>query len=408
MRFEQIVSDERILNALEEMRFKEPTRVQEKSIPLIREGKDVMVQSETGSGKTAAFGIPIIEKTIPGKGIQALVVAPTRELAEQISSHLNKLAKGTRAKITAVYGGVALEPQERALRKADIVVGTPGRLLDHAGRKTIDLSRVQTVVLDEADRMLDMGFIQDINRILDLLPAHKQTLLFSATLSRGLYKLVSRHMNDPEEVNTRQYVDHTLLTQVYYDAQKNERFSLLAHLLKSEEYEKTIVFCNTRRDVDLVADNLRAQGIKAEPLHGGLSQSRRNKTLDNFRKGRTRVLVATDVAARGIDIDKLTHVFNYGIPRDPKEYVHRIGRTARMGSKGKVLNIITRDDYDKFARIKSRHGFKIRKAEEVNFRRVRFRTSDQRRPVHRGGFRESRRRERFPSGNQGLRLVRVS
>ncbi len=416
MKIENIVTEDRVSSALKEMEFKTLSPVQEKTIPVIKAGKDVIVQSETGSGKTAAFGIPLIELIENGKGIQALVLVPTRELAEQTVAHMKQISKYKKIPITAVYGGVAIGPQVEKLKTACVVVGTPGRILDHAERGTLNFSKIKYLVFDEADRMFDMGFIDDMKKVLGLVPHERQTLLFSATLNRSILELVGEYMNDPVEISTKEYVENQYLTQVYYDVQKNQKFSLLLSLLKSKRIKKAIVFCNTRREVTLLSFNLRKQGINAWQLHGGLTQKQRNQTMEKFRRGDEMILVASDVAARGIDITGIEHIFNYDVPRDPKEYVHRIGRTARMGSKGEVVNIVCEKDYMNFNRITSRHSFKIQKEKVPKLERVKFNTSDVdfRRPQRKGrtpaAYSQDRRgygRERKPVQRVGG-LIKVS
>ncbi len=342
---------EPILKSIKEENFKKPTEIQEKSIPLILSGKDVIAGSATGSGKTLAFGTGIIQNLKGGNGIQSLILTPTRELAEQVTNALITFSKYERLRITAVYGGVAIGPQINKLRTADVVVATPGRLLDHIERKTIRLTGVKILVLDEADRMLDMGFIDDVTKIMRRCPRERQTLLFSATISREIANLAGRYMKDPVKVEAEQYVDPAKLTQVYYDVPENVKFSLLVHLLKHENTGLAMVFCNTRKNTDFVANNLEAAGVDAHAIHGGFSQAKRNSALKYFNSQDACVLVCTDVAARGLDIPGVSHIYNYDLPNDSNEYIHRIGRTARAGKEGKVINVLSSSSYDNFRRL---------------------------------------------------------
>ncbi len=342
---------EPVLRSIKDEKFESPSEIQEKSIPLIMAGKDVIAGSATGSGKTLAFAAGIIKNSEKGKGIQALILVPTRELAEQVARTLAKFSKYRPMEIIAVYGGVGINPQIQGLRTADVVVGTPGRLLDHIERSTIRLGRVKTLVLDEADRMFDMGFKDDVERIIRKCPEERQTLLFSATITKEVVQLSKRHMKKPLEVSVDSYVDPKKLIQTFYDVSEELKFNLLLHLLKNEKSGLVMVFCNTKRNTDKVADNLRYSNVDALAIHGGLPQGKRNNVIENFHSGRSCVLVCTDVAARGLDIPGVSHVYNYDIPRESKQYIHRIGRTARAGADGKAINILCRKDYDNFSQI---------------------------------------------------------
>lgn len=340
-----------ILRAIEDEQFEKPTEIQEKSIPLILTGEDVIAGAATGSGKTLAFAADIIQNAKRGEGIQALVLTPTRELAQQVAAALAVFSRYTPLKIVAVFGGLSINPQIEQLRKADVVVGTPGRILDHIGRRTINLRRVNTLVLDEADRMLDMGFIDDVEQIIRECPRERQTLLFSATIPREVARLARKYMNDPVQVAAETYVDPKKLTQFFYDVPDNMKFSLLVHLLKHEKAGLVMVFCNTRRNTDFVANNLKAAGVDALAIHGGLTQDKRNRVMKQFHGQNVCVLVCTDVAARGLDIPGVSHIYNYDIPRDSNDYIHRIGRTARAGKEGRAINILASSDYDSFRRV---------------------------------------------------------
>ncbi len=342
-----------VQQAVKELGYTTWTPIQEMAIPLILAGKDVMGQSHTGSGKTAAFGLPIVEKIRPTGVVQALILVPTRELCEQVMQEMRKFSKHKRMSVTAVYGGAAMGMQIQHLRRTDIVVGTPGRVLDHIERGTLRLNAIHTLVLDEADRMLDMGFIQDMKKIIRLIPAQRQTLLFSATFSHEIQQIASQHMKHPQLVKAQTHVDKGKLEQIYYDLDKkaDQKFGLLMHVLNTEKPPLAIIFCGTRRNVDKVERNLNANGIKAEAIHGGLSQNQRKRTLQDFHSGRFHVLVASDVAARGLDIKNVSHIINYDISRTPADYIHRSGRTARAGEAGKIISLLAPPDYDYFRSI---------------------------------------------------------
>jgi len=347
--FRDLGLSDSLFKTINELGFEKPTKIQEQSIPLILQGKDVIGESETGSGKTLAFGCGIIEKVIPGKGIQALVLTPTRELAEQVKKAIDQFSNGKKLVVTSVYGGVSLENQMHELMRSDVVVSTPGRLLDHMKRRSIDISKIKILVLDEADRMLDMGFIDDVERIVRSCPKQRQTLFFSATIDSRIKSLAKKYMNDPKEIRAGTQVDPSKLKQVYYNTRGGLKLSLLVHLLKEDRSGLAMVFCNTRTNTDFVVENLKANGIKAIAIHGGFTQTKRMKSLEIFDK--VGVLVCTDVAARGLHIENISHVYNYDIPIDPKDYVHRIGRTARAGKDGKVVNLLSDRDHDNFRRV---------------------------------------------------------
>ncbi|MFH1424831.1 MAG: DEAD/DEAH box helicase [archaeon] len=396
--FRKLGITEPVLRAITEQGFVMPTEVQIKSIPLVVDGKDIIAGAATGSGKTLAFGSGIIQNSERGKGIQALILTPTRELAEQIKGALNGFSKYKSLRITAVYGGVGIMGQINSLRSADVVVGTPGRLLDHMQRKTIDLRCVSILVLDEADRMLDMGFLPDVERIINSCPKKRQTLLFSATVSTGISKLAQKYMNAPIDIAAESQVDPRMLKQVYYDVRDSLKFSLLVHLLKHENSSGLVmVFCNTRRYVDQIADNLKANGISAIAIHGGQNQSKRNKTMQQFHAQNIKVLVCTDVAARGLDIKGVSHIYNYDIPKESKQYIHRIGRTARAGKEGKAINILSSRDYENFGFVKRDTAADI-KREEVPYveQAVMKRTENKRSNYKQGGG-----RGRPQGGNRG-------
>lgn len=330
--------------SLERMGFEEATPIQEETIPLAQQGKDVIGQAQTGTGKTTAFGVPIIEKIdTQNPDIQALIIAPTRELAIQVSEEIYRIGYGKRARILSVYGGQEIGRQIRALRnRPQIVVGTPGRILDHIKRGTMKLHGVQTLVLDEADEMLNMGFIEDINAILENVPSERQTLLFSATMPGPIRKIADNYMKTPTEVRIKaKEMTVENIEQFFVKAQEREKFDALTRLLNVHTPELAIVFGRTKRRVDEVAQALNLRGYLAEGIHGDLTQAKRLSVLRQFKEGKIDVLVATDVAARGLDISGVTHVYNFDIPQDPESYVHRIGRTGRAGKSGVAVTFVT-------------------------------------------------------------------
>jgi superfamily II DNA/RNA helicase len=388
--FAKLGLNEKLLRAIKDAGFSAPSEIQEKAIPLVIAGKDVLGGSATGSGKTLAFGAGILQNTEKGMGIQALILTPTRELADQISGVLKKFSRYCDISITEIYGGVSIEPQIGRLRRAEIVVGTPGRVLDHIERGTINLSHVKTLVLDEADRMLDMGFINDVEDIIKVCKNRTQTLLFSATLSADIEHIAKRHMKNPTNIEVYSYVDSSKLKQIWYDAPNNVKFSLLVHLLRQEKGGLVMVFCNTRANVDFVTKNLKNNGLHALAVHGGLSQNKRSSTMDFFNSQEVSILVCTDVAARGLDIKGVSHVYNFDIPKTSEEYVHRIGRTARAGKEGIAISIVTQRDYDNFRRVMEDPELKLEQVEvpEVEQVRVHFESRGEGRfDRGRGGFR---------------------
>ncbi len=358
--------------AILDLGFAEFTEIQEKCIPIIQQGKDVIGTSYTGSGKTAAFGFPALEKVIPGKGLQLLVIVPTRELCAQVTKELRKFTKYRKTHITDIYGGVSINPQIENLKYADAVVGTPGRLLDHLSRGTLDTSRIRILILDEADKMFEMGFIDDIRRIVSRVPRNSQKLMFSATMPQEVMNIAKNYMNNPEKVRMQTYVDKGKLVQHYYEVSRNNKFSLLAHIIKKELNGLIIVFCATRHFVDIVNRNLYKQNIKSLALHGGITQSRRKEVMEAFREGKLDVLVASDVAARGLDIKNVNLIINYDIPKTSLEYVHRIGRTARAGDEGRVISLLSENDHDNFRRVLEDRELLIHKMKTPQFQNVPF------------------------------------
>ncbi len=349
--FENFGLSQTLQLTIKQMGFTEPTQIQRLAIPHIIAGKDLIGESATGSGKTLAFGCGIVEKVTSDAGVQALILAPTRELAEQVKDSLREIAHHNQLRIIAVYGGVSITRQILDMKKADVVVATPGRLLDHIKRRTIDLTKIKILVLDEADRMLDMGFIDDVERIIRACPNNRQTLFFSATISPDITRLAHRYMKEPISVNAKNMVDPNKLKQFFYEVPKHMKLSMLAHLLENEKTKLAMIFCNTRRTTDFVVKNLKSNGIEAIAIHGGLSQDKRTKTIKRFNDANSGALVCTDVAARGLHIEDVSHIYNYEAPNDPKDYVHRIGRTARAGEHGKVINLLCDSDHNNFSRI---------------------------------------------------------
>ena len=408
MSFENLNVKPEIVRALKELEFEEPTFIQKQAIPLIKTGRDVIGKSKTGSGKTAAFGVPLLEKMTPGGNVQALVIAPTRELAVQISKELKKFGKYTKISVATVYGGVSIHPQMKSISKSQVVVGTPGRLLDHLQRGTLNLSDIKVFVLDEADRLVDMGFIRDIKRILGHTPKGKQMLLFGATISGEIESLKRQYMNSPAVAEAEAHVEEDVLEQYYYDIGPHEKFSLLCHLLTKEDMKRGIIFCSTIATVNLVASNLRKQGIRSEMIHGKLAQNKRMKIMDGFKRGDPKILVASAVAARGLDIKDVTHIFNYDLSQNPEEYIHRIGRTARAGETGKAITLLSPKDHITFQQITRKYGINVTSLPGENFRKVPFDAKSHRRGSYRGNRRKGpRKRPSGPStyGNTRDRII---
>ncbi|WP_029420439.1 DEAD/DEAH box helicase [Alicyclobacillus macrosporangiidus] len=341
--FTDFALSKRVQQAIDDMGYEEPSPIQAACIPLILEGRDVIGQAQTGTGKTAAFGIPVVERVGPEGHVQALVLTPTRELAIQVAGEFRKIGKYKRVRTLPIYGGQSIGHQIRAVQQGvQIVIGTPGRVLDHIHRGTLKLDHVRMVVLDEADEMLDMGFIEDIEAILGETPSDRQTLLFSATFTDDIKRLALRYMRDPEHVTVnRGEVTVPLTDQVYYKVLERNKLESLCRIIDSEEVQLGIVFCRTKRGVDELTEALIARGYLVDGLHGDLSQAQRDRVMKKFRTGEIELLVATDVAARGLDVENVTHVINYDIPQDPESYVHRIGRTGRAGKRGLAITLVT-------------------------------------------------------------------
>lgn len=344
--FQELQLSREVQSAIDEIGFSEPTPIQQKAIPVLKEGRDVIGQAQTGTGKTAAFGIPAAENMTKQKHVQTLILAPTRELAIQVADELRKIMKYKRFNVVAIYGGQPIHPQIRELKQgAHVVVGTPGRILDHLQRKTLVINRVDTVVLDEADEMLDMGFIQDIEAILNRLPKERQTMLFSATLPHDIKRLSRRYMKNPIQVSvTKGNETADTINQLFYRTFEQHKLDAITRIIDTENIEVAIVFCRTKKGVATLAEALASKGYRAEGLHGDLTQPQRTNVMNAFRKKRINLLIATDIAARGIDVAHVTHVINYDIPEDPEQYVHRIGRTGRAGKSGIAITLVAPQD----------------------------------------------------------------
>ena len=355
MSFETLGLSAELLRAIREQGYTEPTPVQTQSIPLILEGKDVLAGAQTGTGKTAGFTLPLLQKlkdsTVPGgrRKIRALVLTPTRELAAQVEQSIKTYGRHLPLRSTVIFGGVKINPQKTILRNGvDILVATPGRLLDHVGQRTVDLSQVEILVLDEADRMLDMGFIHDIRKLIALMPesGKRQNLLFSATFSKEIKQLADGLLNHPKLIEVERNDDTTnLIKQVIHPVDKRRKRELLSHMIGSQNWRQVLVFTRTKHLANRLAQQLGKDGLSAAAIHGNKSQAARTRALAEFKSGEVRILVATDIAARGLDIDQLPHVVNYELPNVAEDYVHRIGRTGRAGNEGEAVSLVCIDEH---------------------------------------------------------------
>ncbi|MBC8519764.1 MAG: DEAD/DEAH box helicase [Gammaproteobacteria bacterium] len=353
MSFESLGLSAEIMRAVTEQGYSEPTPIQFQAIPVILQGKDVLAGAQTGTGKTAGFTLPLLElllKHAQGKGrrpVRALVLTPTRELAAQVGESIETYGRHLPLRSTVIFGGVKINPQIQKLRHGvDVLVATPGRLLDHAQQKTVDLSHVEILVLDEADRMLDMGFIHDIRRVLKLMPRERQNLLFSATYSNKIKQLANDLLNNPELIEVaRQNTTAETVDQVIYPVDKKRKRELLSHMIGSKNWRQVLVFTRTKHGANRLAKQLEKDGLTASAIHGNKSQGARTRALAGFKRGDVRVLVATDIAARGLDIDQLPHVVNFELPNVPEDYVHRIGRTGRAGNEGEAASLVCVDEH---------------------------------------------------------------
>lgn len=349
MKFSELGLSDRLLTAISNSGFEEATPIQAETIPMVLKGEDVIGQAQTGTGKTAAFGLPILQKIdFDNPNVQALIISPTRELAIQTQEEIYRLGKDEKARVQVVYGGADIRRQINALKgHPQIVVGTPGRILDHIRRRTLKLEHVKTLVLDEADEMLNMGFLDDIEDIIKQTPKQRQTLLFSATMPAQIKRVGVQFMKDPHQVTIKaKELTTDLIDQYYVRVKEYEKFDTMTRFFDVQDPEVTIVFCRTKRRVDEVSKGLEARGYKAAGLHGDLTQARRSQIMQEFKVGKIDILVATDVAARGIDISGVTHVYNYDIPQDPDSYVHRVGRTGRAGKHGVSITFATPNEME--------------------------------------------------------------
>jgi ATP-dependent RNA helicase DeaD len=362
--FKEIGINPRILRAIEDLGFTVLFPIQEKAIPPLMEGKDVIGQSHTGSGKTAAFGIPLISKMEENdKHVQALVLTPTRELAVQVAKDINAYAKYTEIRALAIYGGESIENQFSKLRSFPrVVVATPGRLIDHLRRGSIKLSALKFVVLDESDRMLDMGFIEDVEYIMENAPIDIQTALFSATMPREILALSDRYMRSPVKILlSKDEIGLEAIDQLYLMVDEQYKFDALCKVFAKQAVNQALIFCDTKWKTGILATELQKAGYQALPIHGDLTQRQRDNALMLFRNGKIDILVATDVASRGLDIRGVSHVVNFDVPKDPLSYFHRIGRTARAGRDGIAITLVGQKEYEDFERIRSMTKIPMRK-----------------------------------------------
>ncbi|MDE2366282.1 MAG: DEAD/DEAH box helicase [Betaproteobacteria bacterium] len=372
MSFTQLNLSTEILRAIAGQGYTEPTPIQAQAIPPILEGRDIMGAAQTGTGKTASFTLPMLNRLQPDANtsasparhpIRALILVPTRELATQVYESVKAYGKYLPLRCAAVYGGMDMDPQIRELRAGvEILVATPGRLLDHIQQKTMHLSKVEILVLDEADRMLDMGFLPDIKRILALMPEQRQSLLFSATFSEEIKKLANKLLKDPVlvEVAKRNSITE-LITHVVHPVARDHKRALLTHLIKSQDLKQVLIFVRTKHGASRLAQQLEHDGITATAIHGDKTQPQRTEALTQFKQGVVRALVATDVAARGLDIEELPHVVNFELPTTPEDYIHRIGRTGRAGTKGDAISLVSEDEHEQLDNIEKLLKFKLTK-----------------------------------------------
>jgi ATP-dependent RNA helicase DeaD len=380
--FSELGLSEEILRAVTEMGFTAPSPIQAQGIPAVLQGHDVIGQAQTGTGKTAAFGIPVLERIdTTSNATQALILCPTRELAVQVSEEINKLAKYKRGlRIEAIYGGDSIERQIRSLKRGvHIVVGTPGRVMDHMQRRTLHFDEVRMMVLDEADEMLDMGFREDIESILSEMPEDRQTILFSATMSKPIMSITKRFQKDPVLIKVvRNELTNQNIEQLCFEVKPSAKVEVMTRLIDMYHLNSLLVFCNTKRKVDEIVEDLQLRGYASEGIHGDLRQQQRNNVMSKFKAGVTTILVATDVAARGIDVSGLDAVINYDIPLDEEYYVHRIGRTGRAGMSGKAFSLVARDEKFRLRGIENYTKVKIEKGviptyeDIVGVRKARF------------------------------------
>ncbi|MFB6180914.1 MAG: DEAD/DEAH box helicase [Candidatus Nanohalobium sp.] len=355
MNFSDLNISQNTVSRLKENGITEPTEVQQKAIPQVFNGKDLLVESETGSGKTLAFSLPIIQDLNHKEDkTKALVLSPTRELAKQITAEIEMASNSIDA--VTIYGGVSYEPQIQGAKKSNIIVGTPGRVLDLLQQGKIDVSGLEYFILDEADRMLDMGFQDELEAIISFLPEERQNLLFGATIPRALTKMCDKYSIEPETIRIEPGEHTAELEECYINVKNHNKLSYLYTFLKNRDRDLSIVFCQTKNTTRWLADKLRKNGIDAQEMNGDMSQNQRENTLEKFENGDIKVIVATDVAARGIDVDRVTHVFNYDVPDTADTYTHRIGRAGRQGREGEAITLLEPDDHQKFRKLKQEHS----------------------------------------------------
>ena len=360
--FKDLPLTKEVLRSIEELGFESLFPIQAQAIIPLLEGKDIIGQAQTGTGKTAAFGIPMVQRLDPQlKGVQGLILVPTRELAVQVADNMAKFAKYAKLRVLAVYGGESINKQVHALAgNISIVVGTPGRIIDLMERRVLNLSSVKIVVLDEADRMLDMGFTEDVEFILSRTPRDRQTSLFSATIEQSVMKVCNKYMRNPQKILvSKDEIALTQMKQFYTVVNQAAKFDVLCRILHEDQVDKAIIFCRTRRDTSRVSDQLNRKGFRIQALHAGFTQAQRDRAINDFRSGRLSLLVATDVAARGLDIEGITHIINYDVPMDAPVYFHRIGRTARKGEEGTAITLVSYGEMSDFHNIKALTKTKI-------------------------------------------------
>ncbi len=399
MLFKNLGLSAELLRAVEKQGYDEATPIQQQAIPLVLAGKDVLAGAQTGTGKTAGFTLPLLQRLqeSPGEGQKrhprVLVLTPTRELAAQVHESVRDYGQYLPFRSAVIFGGVSINPQKQKLiRGVDIVVATPGRLLDHLQQRSIDLSKIEILVLDEADRMLDMGFIRDIRKIMNVIPKQRQTLLFSATFSGEIKVLAAEFLKQPSEIQvTPQNTAAELVSQIVYPVDKHRKRELLSHKIGEGNWQQVLVFTRTKHGANKLAEQLAKDGITSAAIHGNKSQGARTSALSNFKKGAVRVLVATDIAARGIDIEKLPHVVNFELPNIPEDYVHRIGRTARAGQEGNAVSLVCVDELKLLRDIERLLGTNI---EKINLPGYDIDPSIKAEPIRNGGGRNN-------GGNRG-------
>jgi len=364
--FKDLPINKEVLKSLNEIGFDALFPIQAQAILPLLDGKDVIGQAQTGTGKTAAFGVPMIQRLNPNiKGVQGLILTPTRELAVQVADNIAKFGKYQKIRVLPVYGGESINKQIHALNgNIHIVVGTPGRIIDLMKRNVLKLASIQVVVLDEADRMLDMGFLEDVEYILYKTPRDRQTSLFSATIDDQVMRICNKYMKNPEKILvSKDEIAVTTMKQYYTVINQHGKFEALCNILRQDSVEKAIIFCRTRRDTSRVSDQMYKNGFRVQALHAGFTQAQRDRAINDFKTGRLSLLVATDVAARGLDIEGITHIINYDVPNDPPVYFHRIGRTARKGTAGTAITLVSYGEMNNFNNIKALTKTRI---EEIN------------------------------------------